>query len=746
MNTQDKVIQVALFRGIENELSYLVSEPLASKVGIGSLILVPLRGSSSPAIVVDECSLSDFKNHSGFKLRKIYSLVQEEKVLNKELLKLAYWMRDYYGCSLQTVFESMIPAVVRAGKSALEAKEIKLARLPTGEELSKMERRAPTQFKVCKFMIDHNSSILKSALLRVCEVTSASVDSLIKKGILEQSDKIIGRSAYDDELAKCEVVSGEVPVLNDEQSVAFADISADLDSKSFKTRLLYGVTGSGKTEVYIRAMNKVLSEGGTCVYLVPEISLTPQTVGRLRSRLGKEANLVVWHSNLTNGQRLDAWRALASGKSKVVVGARSCIFAPLENVKLIIVDEEHDSAYKQDKNPRYNARDIAVLRAKFSECLCILGSATPSLESLYNADLGKYEISRIRERVDGSRLPSVFILDMKREKHNATLSNLLIEKIGQRLDNGEQVILFLNRRGYSKIFECQDCGWVEQCPHCSVSMTWHKRENLVKCHICGFTKEAPLLCANCNSLRAKWHGDGTQKIEETVSKLFPSARIGRMDRDTMKRRDNYRKVLGDFRAGRLDILIGTQMIAKGLDFPRVTLVGIINADVSLRMPDFRAAERTYQLIVQVAGRAGRGENAGEVIVQTMTPEAEPIQYAKRDDMESFLESEMESRKEYGYPPYMRLIRHIFRGRNPDKLAFFAEEWAKIAERELGSVCVIRGPSPAPLEKSEDFYRWHIWYFCKSVRPVMSTITRLRKDFEFPPDIDDFIDVDPMSMM
>ena len=429
-----------------------------------------------------------------------------------------------------------------------------------------------------------------------------------------------------------------------------------------------------------------------------------------------------------------------------MVGARSCIFAPLENLRLIIVDEEHDTAYKQDKSPRYNGRDVAVMRAKLAGCACILGSATPALETLHNVKTGKYALSKIAHRIVGSKMPSVFIVDKKREKPGGGISNILMEKLANRLDEGEQAILFLNRRGYSKIFECPDCGEVEKCPHCSVSMTWHKKEDIIKCHLCGYTAKAPRACRKCGSPKAKWRGAGTQKIEEAISAMFPSARIGRMDRDAMKRRDNYRKILGDFRRGKLDILVGTQMIAKGLDFPRVTLVGIIDADISLHMPDFRAAEKTYQLIVQVAGRAGRGEARGEVVVQTMTPESAPIQYAKRDDMESFLEEELANRVEYGYPPSTRLIRHIFRSRSEEKLEFYAEKWADEIEKKIGDFCSIRGPAPAPLEKSEDFYRWHIWYFTQNVRMAVAEITKLRAEFPMDEDVEDTLDVDPMSMM
>ena len=740
MDEQGKIASITLFSGIDRELSYIAP----GSVEVGSMVRVPLRGGSAAGVVTKLTDAKDFDS-SGFKLKKIYSKVQDEPVLTPDLVQLARWIRDYYGCGIQTVLETMIPAVVRAGKSALEALEVAPLALPDADALEKLRRRAPQQAAVCAFLADNPEPLLKTALMKLSGAPSQAIDALAKKGILEIRKRVVQRSAYDDELSGAEAVSSEPHKLNGEQQAAFDAIISDTKSGGFKTRLLYGVTGSGKTEVYMRAMREVLDAGRSCIFLVPEIALTPQTVGRLRSRLG-EYQLVVWHSNLTDGQRLDAWRMLASGKARVVVGARSCIFAPLENIGLIIVDEEHDGAYKQDKNPRYNGRDVAVLRAKTCGAVCVLGSATPSLETLNNAKTGKYELSRISKRIDGCKLPLVHIADMKREKPGALVSGKLREKLADRLDKGEQTILFLNRRGYSKVFECPDCGYVEECPHCSVSMTWHKRENIIKCHICGYTAKAPDACKKCGSPKAKWRGHGTQKLEDAIAAMFPSARIGRMDRDAMKRRDNYRKVLGDFRTGRLDILIGTQMIAKGLDFPRVTLVGIVDADISLHMPDFRAGEKTYQLVVQVAGRAGRGDGEGEVVIQTMQPEAAPIQYAKRDDMESFLEEELANRNEYSYPPSMRLIRHIFRSRSEQKLEFYTEEWAKRAVEEFGDICQVRGPAPAPLERSEDFYRWHIWYFCKSVKPVVSAIRRLKDDFKFDEDVEDVLDVDPMSLM
>ncbi len=735
-----KAAIISLFSGLDKDLSYEIDERLS--VQVGSMVNVPLRNTTAAGIVKKIEKFDPTKQ--AFKLRKIYSLVQPEPVLSPDLVELAEWIKSYYCASTQSVLETMIPAVVRSGKSALEAKQVELARELSADELDALKRRAPMQAKIYEFLLENRDGVLQSALMKMLSVSAKSAESLAKKNVVKISNKVVQRAAFDDDISSAESVAPNPHVLNEQQQKAFGDIVADISSGVFKTRLLYGITGSGKTEVYMQTMQKVLESGGSCVFLVPEISLTPQTVGRLRSRFS-EYGLVLWHSALTDGQRLDAWRALASGKARIVVGARSCIFAPMKNLRLIIVDEEHDTAYKQDKTPRYNGRDAAVMRAKLCNAACVLGSATPSLETLYNTKIGKYGLSEIKTRVDKSRLPVSFIVDMKYEK-SPLLSQMLVDKIAARLERNEQTILFLNRRGYSKLFECPDCGEVATCPHCAVSLTWHKKENIVKCHMCGYTAPAPLKCPKCGSDRAKWKGYGTQKIEDVLASIFPRARIGRMDRDTMAHRDDYRRVLGNFRMGNLDILIGTQMITKGLDFPRVTLVGIIDADISLNMPDFRSAERTYQLIVQVAGRAGRGEFDGEAVIQTKHPEAPPIQYAKRDDMQAFLEEELENRTEYRYPPSIRIIRHIFRARNQDKLAFVLAEWEKRATTAFGDICSMTPPTPAPVERIEDFYRWHICYFTNSVRAVIRAIGELKREFPLDADIEDVIDTDPLSLM
>lgn len=733
---------VALFSGMDAPLTYKIPPCLFGKVQKGSMVRVPLRNRLSEGVVTELLN----SENAGFKLKDIQGLVQPQRVLTPDLIKLAEWMKSYYCASMQSVLESMIPAVVRSGKNPMLAKEVSIKKILDNAELEKLSKRAPAQAKLYEIMLENKAPMLRAAILKMAHSSDSAIQSLISKGIFSEAEKTMERAAYLDDISDAERVPSTPHKLNEEQSAALNDIVSKIESKKFAAHLLYGVTGSGKTEVYMQAMQKVLEKGGSCIFLVPEISLTPQTVGRLRSRLGGlGTELVVWHSGLSDGQRLDAWRALAEGRARVVVGARSCVFAPIENPDLIIVDEEHDGAYKQDKNPRYNGRDAAVMRAHLSNSVCVLGSATPSLETLYNVRQKKYSQSKIMSRIDGAQMPKIKIVDMKYEKPNTLLSNMLINKLYERFENGEQSMLFLNRRGYSKVYECPDCGHVEECPHCSISMTWHRSENIVKCHMCGYQKPAPSSCSQCGSKNAKWHSFGTQKIEETLKAIIPQARIGRMDADTMRKKDDYRRVLADFRRGNMDILIGTQMIAKGLDFPRVTLVGVVNADISLHIPDFRASEHTYQLIVQVAGRAGRGNAQGEVIIQTRTPEAPPIQYAKTSDMESFLEEELSARIEYHYPPATKLIRHIFKSRSLQKLEYYTEQWAQAAEREIGEICQIRGPVPAPIEKVEDFYRWQIWYFCSSITAVSKRLNALRKNFKFDEEIQELLDIDPYDL-
>jgi primosomal protein N' (replication factor Y) len=452
---------------------------------------------------------------------------------------------------------------------------------------------------------------------------------------------------------------------------------------------------------------------------------------------------------LSEGERLDGWHALATGAARIVVGARSAVFAPVRDIGLIVVDEEHEPAYKQDETPRYHGRDVAVMRAKLNGAHCLLGSATPSLESFANAQAGRYGLVRLTQRIDDRKLPDIDIVDMRieimRTRGLTTLSQKLVHGLQARLERKEQSILFLNRRGYSSAMQCRKCGHAEECAHCSITLTYHRADETLRCHLCGLEKPAPARCPECGSPEIKWRGTGTQRVEEAVLRVAPRARIERMDTDTMGKKNRFREVLAKFRAGQIDILVGTQMIAKGLDFPNVTLVGLIDADISMHIPDFRANERTFQLLVQVAGRAGRGDRAGQVIVQTFTPQAEAIQFSRHADFDGFAASELKQRKDFSYPPYRHLIHHLFRGPNPEKLQFFAEQWAKHVEKHLGDRVEMRGPAPSPIEKIKDLYRYQLWYFTPGVTRVIADLNALRADFAWPDDIVQVLDVDPTNM-
>ncbi|HLS28262.1 MAG TPA: primosomal protein N' [Opitutales bacterium] len=374
---------------------------------------------------------------------------------------------------------------------------------------------------------------------------------------------------------------------------------------------------------------------------------------------------------------------------------------------------------------------------------------TPSLETLHNVERGKYRCSRLLKRVDDRQLPMVHVVDMRYEllskKSSLPLSRMLVEKMRQRLEKGEQTILFINRRGYSSSMICPECGFVCECDHCSITLTYHRSDETLKCHLCALVKAAPVACPACRSPKIRWRGFGTQRVEETLQKVFPGAKVERIDTDSMSKKNRFREILGEFRTGKIDVLVGTQMIAKGLDFPNVTLVGLVDADLSLHIPDFRANERTFQLLVQVAGRAGRGDLSGEVVVQTFTPHADPIQYARRDDFDGFSENELESRRNFAYPPYRHLIHHLFHGRNPEKVSFFAEQWVKVVEKEFGDVLEIRGPVPAPLEKVKDKYRFQIWYFCGNVSRIIGRFQQLRLEFPWPNDVVQVVDVDAVNL-
>jgi primosomal protein N' (replication factor Y) (superfamily II helicase) len=745
----ERIVGVWPLAGFDKTLHYRVPPEWSAQLEPGQLVRAPILNRHHLAIVRE---LDPQPDVPLVKLKYLAELVYPWPVLTPDLLQLAEWMAAYYSASRESTLEAMIPAAARRGMGPKREKLLSAKRGIASEELQRLQKRAPKQWALYEFLSQQFRPVNKSLILQRLGVSPAACAALVERGMIIEEARAVSREAYADDLADAEVVSSSPPELNPEQRAAADALLASLAAGGFAPHLIQGVTGSGKTEVYLSALQATLNQGGSAIYLVPEVALAPQTVNRLRSRLEAETGgrTVVWHSHLSDGERLDAWMALATGEARVVVGARSAIFAPLPNLRLIVVDEEHEPAYKQDESPRYHGRDVAVYRARLCGAVCALGSATPSLESFRNAQSGKYRLSRLTKRVDDRQMPTVHIVDMRREimkkRIPSPLSEMLLEKMFDRFEKREQTILFINRRGYSSSMLCQECGYVAQCEHCSIAMTYHKSDETLKCHLCAAERQAPVRCPGCGSPKVRWKGLGTQKVEEAVSRLMPRARVVRMDTDVMGRKNLFRQILGEFRSGKIDVLVGTQMIAKGLDFPNVTLVGLVDADITMHLPDFRSSERAFQLLVQVAGRCGRGDRAGEVVVQTFTPHADPVQFCRRAEIDDFLAGEAKAREAFGYPPYRHLLQHLFRGPSADRVAFFAEQWAKRVTENLPPGVEMRGPAPAPLERARDQYRFQLWYLTGSVLRLVNHIAAVEAEFPWPEDIIRSLDVDPVNLI
>lgn len=744
----ERVVAVWPLAGFDKLLHYRAPAQLAGELQPGVLVRIPVLRSYRLGVVSAVDAVPDVARE---RLKNIAAVVHAQPVLTPDLIQLAEWMSSYYAASREAVIETMVPAPVRGGGRAKIEKFLRLGTSPTPEEWERLKRRAPKQHALVAFLAQQLQPVKKGVALERLGVSAVACAALVARGWVREEARTIARVAYADDFGEHELVRAQAITLNEEQVAAAAAIKAHLASGKFFVHLLCGVTGSGKTEVYLDAMAAALEAGGGVIFLVPEVALTPQTVGRLRARLAKRGleDVVVWHSHLSDGERLDAWDALAAGRARVVVGARSAIFAPLPNLRLIVVDEEHEPAYKQDEAPRYNARDVAVYRARLNHTVCVLGSATPSVESWVNASSGKYELSRLTRRVDDRRMPVIHVVDMRREimkrRGPTTLSSILADKLRGRFESREQSILFINRRGYSSSMLCQECGYVAECNHCTIALTYHRTDETLRCHLCGENRPAPERCPDCGSPRIRWRGLGTQKVEDVVQRLLPQARVVRIDTDAMSQKNRFRQLLSEFRLGRIDVLVGTQMIGKGLDFPNVTLVGLVDADLSLHVPDFRANERTFQLLVQVAGRSGRGDLAGEVVVQTFTPHAMPVQFGRQADVDGFLREEVESRRQHRYPPFRHLLLHVFRGPNAEKVAYFAEHWARRVSDAAAGTVEIRGPAPSPVEKIKDHYRFQIWYFTGHVTRLTALLAKLEEEFHLPDDVIATLDVDPMSV-
>lgn len=724
-----------------SDLVFDYAIPDGVAVASGCRVKVPLRNRAATGTVL---AVNDV-DQQDFALRELSSLIDPEPLVTPQLMKLGRWIADYYAAPMEQVMRSLLPESVRQESNSQKTQKlVKLKERPEGEAAEKLAKRAPKQHFILNLLQSKGGELL---LKELGSGAGSSVKSLEKNGWVVVEEQAIRRNPDDG----VDFVPSKPLQLNDEQRVAYEVIVETIQGTRAKPILLHGVTGSGKTEVYLQAVQKALDLGKSAIILVPEISLTPQTVQRFKARFAHlKDQVAVMHSHLSQGERFDEWHRIRKGDAKIVIGARSAVFAPLTNLGVIIVDEEHENTYKQENPPRYNGRDVAVLRAHVEECAVVLGSATPALESYANTQKQKYELVSLEKRVDGQSLPLVRLIDMRLESRKrkgamTILSDSLRAAIDKKISDGEQVILFLNRRGFARSLQCPDCGHVCECTHCSVPLTYHRSDERLICHICGHQAIVPKACPKCHDPAIRLQGYGTEKVEQVMSKVFPNASIARIDADAMRKKNALRETLAKFQAKKIDILIGTQMIAKGLHFPNVTLVGILNADVGLHIPDFRAGERTFQLITQVAGRAGRGEMEGEVYVQTFTPHSPSIQFGRQHDFDGFAEQEMGFRKQFFYPPYAHVALLTAKSSH-ERRAEFTLQTLHLRLKELNLSELMMGEVlPSPLVKTHGQFRFQLMLRASNARMIARAIKMVLEKTSLPDDVTVVIDIDAQSL-
>ncbi|MFC4775493.1 primosomal protein N' [Paenibacillus sp. GCM10023252] len=825
-------------RQTDRPFDYEVPPHMAVWIEVGSRVGVPFGGRVLQGFVTE---LSPHSEVDSSKLKPVTELLDTVPPLLPDLIELARWMSDKYCCSWIASLQAMIPAALKGkvertvqlgdredyasnlpvdlvewllershSKVKLEqlqdqfpmyAREIKeaissglliqrasirdrlavkrvLTVYPPDDKqagqaaLAALPARSAKQRELLAYMLEREEPIALQALLVEAGATASSVKSLAEKGLLQLREVEQGRDPY----ANRDFARTKPLPLTDEQRAVYGELAAAVDRQQSQVFLLHGVTGSGKTEVYLQAIQHCLEQERQAIVLVPEISLTPQMVERFKGRFGDA--VAVLHSRLSSGERYDEWRKIRSRQVQVAIGARSAIFAPFERIGLIIIDEEHESSYKQEESPKYHARDVAVKRAKLHGAAVVLGSATPSLESYAAAsrstlpaagsnkdDARGAAMLPMPHRVEGRPMPPVTVIDMREELqagNRSMFSRLLHQGLASRLERGEQSVLLLNRRGYSTFVMCRSCGYTAACPHCDISLTYHQKSRNMRCHYCGYAEMAPSACPSCSSEHIRYFGTGTQRVEEELAKLFPGVRVVRMDVDTTTEKGSHERLLKQFGNREADILLGTQMVAKGLDFPHVTLVGVIAADTSLNLPDFRAGERTFQLLTQVAGRAGRHHLPGEVVVQTYTPEHYAITTAQQHDYESFVYEELRHRRVMGYPPFCRLILVTMSHEQLTLLTTVADQfssklrelaaeegWLGPLERPVPRALDVLGPVASPIARMKDRYRFQCMIKYRGSIDASALIRKALKPFtEGPPQrqVQFSVDVDPQMIL
>ena len=750
-STHPTIIEVAVPLYLDRTYTYLVPEPLRENVRAGMRVLVPFGRRTLTGYVLGRGEAG------GGELKEILQVLDREPLVTATELEFLRWTAAYYHHPLGEVLKAALPSGINvtgrkrvvtsedgsrvAGEVLTGGRNVRTETFYAADPAAEAPAGMRKGREIVQ-LLQARGELPAAELRRNLGATSQQLKRLVELELLHSEEREVYRDPFREEVFERD----EPLALNPHQAAALARLAAAVDARHFAPFLLFGVTGSGKTEVYLQAISHALEKGRRALVLVPEIALTPQLVRRFKRRFSR--GIAVLHSALSDGERYDEWRRIRRGEAEIVIGARSAIFAPLEKLGVIVVDEEHEGSYKQGEGFRYNARDLALVRGKMERACVVLGSATPQMTTWHAAQEGRLTLLSLPDRVRGLPMPVTEIEDMRHRKKE-TFSPRLHALMTENLAAGGQTILFLNRRGFATWLVCGDCGQVLRCPNCAVTLTFHQGRRRHICHYCDYSIPAPSVCPACDSPEIDLLGRGTERLEEEVGELFPEARVARLDRDTTSGRGGHARVLKGVEKGEIDILVGTQMIAKGHDFPGVTLVGVVSADASLNLPDFRAAERTFQLVSQVMGRAGRGDQPGRVVIQTLAPEHYAVVRAAAHDFEGFCAEELAFRQELGYPPFAHLVGLTLSGTNGPAVEQGAEETAVLLhtlKREARSRTEILGPAPAPLNKVRGRFRWQILLKCANRTDLHRLVTLLEKRSALPAVVRLAIDIDPVDML
>ena len=695
-------------KNLNRMFDYNIPKDMENNISIGSRVLVPFGRSKK----LEEGFVTNIKESTDYEVKDIAKI--EEQPLTTEKIVLSKWMAKRYFSNISECMKLMLKPGTTTKNFANRTKDktalfvsLNMPKEEVKEYINNKKVKSEKQISILNYVMQMDS-VMQAELIEKTNTSRAIIKTLKKNGFLKIETKKVVRNPLNDK----RINRTKNLQFTEEQQLAYSEVEKSIEKNEYKKFLLYGVTGSGKTEIYLQLIEKIVEQGKSAIMLVPEISLTPQMINRFIERFGKEI-ISVLHSKLSVGERHDSWERIETGEARIVIGARSAIFAPVQNLGIIIIDEEHDSSYKSEMSPRYNAKEVATEIARYSKIPLLLGSATPDIKTFYEAQNGKIELLRLTKRANKSNLPNVQIVDLRQElaNGNRTMISFKLHKlIEENLKNKKQTILFLNRRGFSTFIMCRDCGYVAKCKNCNISLTYHKKEGKLKCHYCGYEEPLITICPNCGSKKIRHFGSGTQKLELEINKMFQKASTIRMDIDTVTKKNSHEEILRKFNEEKIDILIGTQMIVKGHHFPDVTLVGVVSADGSLNIDDYRASERTFDLLVQVAGRAGREHLPGNVIIQTYNPDNYSVQYAKKQNYEEFYNVEIKLRKQLRYPPFCDIIMFGISGEQEEIVSKTANELFTNLDKKIKEANIsanLLKPLPAPIDRIKNRFRWRI---------------------------------------